>query len=152
MIEGLLPDLPEPASPFGEPFVRAEIFIESPTRVVYMAPPPPPIGAIYEWDRDAECDVFVRPMTDGEKAAEREGYERASAEWRKTGGRYRIKDGPTTTYGKFYTVRGARIEATLYERTPGKPEWCVTLQQGSTPEDEERERIRRMFAREARGW
>jgi hypothetical protein len=112
-IEGL-DHLPEPPPcPFtSEPFVRCEWTFHNESRTVRMLPPAGPVGAIYEWDDDAECDVFVRAMTPEEKAAEEEACAWARAEWQRTGGVHRVA-GPSYTDAKFYTASGGVGEATL---------------------------------------
>lgn len=121
-IEGL-DHLPEPpACPFtSEPFVRCEWTTHQATRTVRMLPPAGPVGAIYEWDDDAECDVFVRAMTPEEKAAEEEACAWARAEWQRTGGVHRVADGPSYTEAKFFTASGAMAEATLYGKSVAFP-------------------------------
>jgi hypothetical protein len=120
-IEGLehLPE-PPPCHFTSEPFTRCEWTFHQEWRTVRMLPPAAPVGAIYEWDDDAECDVFVRAMTAEERATEEEACAKAYAEWQRTGGVHRVA-GPSWTDATFYTASGGVAEAILV----GK-EWSWT--------------------------
>jgi hypothetical protein len=107
----------------GEPFVDGTITTENNAQLVQrLIGPSPPTRELYETVETCcdECgephyeDVYVRDLTDEEYAAAWAAYEKASAEFERTGGRFYVAGCPETR-GEFVTASGATAEGAWAE-------------------------------------
>lgn len=109
---------PGPHPETGEQFVSVEQFERrQESQTVHFLPPNYPsrqIATAWEtaYDEDGyeyEAEIAWRDLTDDEWAAALAAYEKALAEWNRTGGRVRVP-GATTITGRFSTASGAWAE------------------------------------------
>lgn len=99
-----LPPKEHPAT--GEPVTEMKTRFEQPTEIVRWFGPTPPDRDVYEYDEYDE-PRFVRRKTAEEYARDVAAYERAAAEFRRTGGEKVIAAGPATCTIEIRTARGS---------------------------------------------
>lgn len=89
----------------GEAFVSAELECDHQMEKIHRLPPPYPEKYTCIYDDEGNL-VSATPLSDEVFAAHVEMYEKAKAEWDKTGGMHVVKSGPDIYTAKFTTATG----------------------------------------------
>lgn len=109
-----LPDgmtLPNVHPQTGELLTRGALEWLQNVKSVRYSPPSAPTRTVEEWDDDCEVMISSRELTDAEFATARREYNKALAEYRRTGGTMRVA-GHVEILGRFGCDDGSTVEGT----------------------------------------
>lgn len=96
----------------GEPFVEGNFSIERQTKRVHASPPSPPSRWTCDYVDDDGTPINERELSAEEFTEATAAYEKAAAEYRRTGGLHILCAGPNIVSATFTTATGSIAEAT----------------------------------------